>query len=539
MTTGLYLRLSLMMFLEWFIMGAWYVTVGNYMARIGMASSIYWAYTVVPISALISPYFMGLAADRYCATQKLLGLLHLLGGLALFVSPWAAEPPIGSVPVFIGLLLAHSLCFAPTIALTSSLAFHHLTNPEKQFPLIRVFGTIGWIVAGQLLNLFGEKTTTTPISFQLAVGMSLVLGFYCLTLPHTPPKGAGQPVTARDILGVDALQLLKDPSFAVFVVLAFLFCIPINLYFSFTTIFLEDVGIGNIPATMTLGQMSEIFFMIVMPFFLAHLGIKWVFVTSLCAWTLRYLLFYLGYNSGSAWPLYLGVAIHGMCYVFFFVLAFIYVDKKAPEAIRTKAQGFISLVTMGGCFFVGSIINGKVVGEFNFPNAAPDKFIVAAKEAKVGKGDFVVWEANNLANYGRITQPPSETAALVEVFRVANGAFGSSGQTNSVPVNTLAKAMFWGAGDYVKWEANGVAAYGKVAKLEADTQGKITVAVEPYQPSGKAFVLSGKTESVQLNALSKPMTLWGGIWRLAVGVGVVVLVLFTLLFKHQEEPKKP
>jgi nucleoside transporter len=375
-------------------------------------------------------------------------------------------------------LIGHTLCFMPTLALANTLAMKQMSDPAKQFSRVAVLGTIGWICAGQLLGLFGAKATTTAVSFQLACLVSLVMGVYSLTLPHTPPKGAGQPVTARDVLGLDALRLLKDPSFAVFVLAAFLFCIPLNLYFSFTPSFLDDLGIGNIAGTMTLGQCSEIVFMLVMPFFLARLGIKWVFALGMLGWAARYLLFYLGYQSATSWPLYLGVGIHGMCYVFFFVLAYIYVDKKAPELIRTKAQGFISLVTLGAGFLAGGVISGGFVQQSSFPNVEPTQFKAVADAARWAEGDLVKWEVNTTPAYGKIT---------------------------------------------------------KISKEGADAA-KPTATVEGFTRDQDIYRPSGKTETVPLSALSRPMVLWSRVWSYAALSGAVILALFTLLFRHKEKP---
>ncbi|MCX7825411.1 MAG: MFS transporter [Verrucomicrobiae bacterium] len=355
------LQLSTMMFLQFFIWGVWFVTMGPYLLGVlhFTPQQVGLAYNSTGLAAMISPFFVGMVADRFFATEKIMAALHILGGILMF-----AVSQTAAFGVFYPLLIAYTLCFMPTLALANALAMKQMTDPGKQFSRVAVLGTVGWIVAGQILGLFGQKATTTPISFQIGSAVSVLTGLYCLTLPHTPPQGAGQPVTARDVLGLDALQLLRDRSFAVFVVAAFLFCIPINLYFSFTPAFLADSGIQNVPGTMTLGQMSEILFMLVMPFFLLRWGVKWVFVTAMAGWTLRYFLFYLGFNQNAVWPLYTGVAIHGICYVFFFVLAYIYVDKMAPAGIRTKAQGFISLVTLGAGFFVGANVCGWVVQQY-------------------------------------------------------------------------------------------------------------------------------------------------------------------------------
>jgi nucleoside transporter len=522
------IQLSAMMFLQFFIWSVWFVTMGPYLRDVlkFTPQQIGLAYNSTGLAAMISPFFVGMVADRFFATEKILAVLHLAGAALMFAISRAT-----SFEVFYPLLIGYTLCFMPTLALANTLALKQMTDPGKQFSRVVVFGTIGWIAAGQLLGLFGARATGSPISFQLACAASFVMGLYSLCLPHTPPKGAGQKVTARDILGLDALQLLKEPSFALFVIVAFLFCIPLNLYFSFAPSFLGDFGVANIPGTMTLGQVSEMFFMVVMPFFLAHLGIKWVFALGMLGWSLRYLLFYLGYGSGGMAPLYGGVAMHGICYVFFFVLAYIYVDKKAPEAIRTKAQGFISLVTLGAGFFVGANVSGWLVQNYSFPNAEPAKFKVIQKGAPLRAGDFVMWESGQ-ANFGVVAGiSAGEPNASVALYKIEESGFVATGQTNSLPVNTLAKAILWAKGDYVKWDRQGAPAYGKISKFEASGPAAV---VDVYEKQAGGFKSSGKTETVPLVALAKPMTLWGQVWLLAAISGLVILVVFSLLFKHTE-----
>jgi nucleoside transporter len=343
MNTSIRIRLSVMMFLQYFIWGAWYVTMGPYLGGTlnFTGQQIGFAYNSTALAAMISPFFVGMVADRFFPTEKVLALLHVLGGLLLLAAAQAT-----SFQTFYPLLIAHTLCYMPTLALTNSISFHQMSDPGKEFPGIRVLGTISWIAAGFTVGALGAKAITTPAPFYIAAVISVLMGLYCLTLPHTPPKATGR-VTYRDVLGLDALQLMRERSFAIFVVSAFLLCIPLTFYFSFTPTFLGDMNVSNIPAKMTMGQMSEIFFLLVMPWFFVRLGVKYMLIVGMFAWGARYLLFVLGYNTEALWPLYLGIILHGICYDFFFVTAYIYVDKKAPVAIRAKAQGFIAFVTLG------------------------------------------------------------------------------------------------------------------------------------------------------------------------------------------------
>ncbi|MCC6730472.1 MAG: MFS transporter [Chthonomonadales bacterium] len=346
-------RLSAMMFLEFLVWGGWYVTVGNYMGAHGMTDAIPWAYSLCPIAAIISPFFLGMVADRFFATERVLSLMHLLGGVCLLAAPRF------SGTAFILVLLLHTLFFMPTLGLTNTLAFHHLTNREKQFPLIRVFGTIGWIAAGILISavLHGD---TTAVQFYVAGGGALLLGFYSLTLPHTPPPAAGQKATFRDILGMDSLALLKQPAFAIFMVCSFLICIPLAFYYSYAPVFVKAIGFKDPAFNMSFGQMSEFFFMLVMPFFFARLGVKWMLGVGMLAWVARYGFFAAAAaaNPHILWLVIAGIVLHGICYDFFFVTGQIYVDRVASVRIRGQAQGFLVLVTQG----VGMLIGAQVAG---------------------------------------------------------------------------------------------------------------------------------------------------------------------------------
>lgn len=352
-----YLRLSVMMFLEFFIWGAWFVTVGNYMDQIGMRDAIYLAYMVGPIGAIISPFFLGMIADRFFATQKVLGVMHLLGGAAIFCASLVAEGSSASVPLFITLLLLHNLCYMPTIGLVNTLAFHHMTNQEKQFPVVRVLGTIGWIVAGILVSrVLHADVTALPL--QVAAGASVLMGIYSFTLPHTPPPAAGEIVSVRQVLGLDAWAQLKSRSFIVFIVCSFLICIPLAAYYAYAPVFVKVADIANPAFKMTFGQMSEVLFMLVMPLLFVRLGVKWMLIVGMLAWAARYGLFAAAAPAGVLWMIMTGIILHGVCYDFFFVAGMIYVDKKATAAIRGQTQGFLVFVTYGVGMLIGAQVSG-------------------------------------------------------------------------------------------------------------------------------------------------------------------------------------
>lgn len=354
-------RLSAMMFLEFFVWGAWYTTIAVYMSNHGLEALTHWPYTVNPIGAIVAPFFVGLIADRYFATEKVFAVLHLIGGALMLYAPQL----IGDPTAFIVALLFYNICYMPTLSLANSLSFHNITDQENQFPRIRVFGTIGWIIAGLFISFvlsgFVEgipEATALPL-YTSGIG-SIVLGLYAFTLPHTPPPARGEKVSIGSIVGVDALKQLGSKSFYVFAAASFLICIPLAAYYNFTQLFLEATGFENIAGTQTLGQMSEVIFMLLMPFFFVRLGVKYMLLAGMGAWVVRYALFAFGAPDAVAWMIIFGIVLHGICYDFFFVAGQVYVDKKSTARIRGQAQGLLLLITYGFGFLVGAQIAGNI-----------------------------------------------------------------------------------------------------------------------------------------------------------------------------------
>lgn len=359
MKPGTGFLLSLMMFLEYFVWGAWYVTMGTYMATHldSSGSQIAAAYGALAIATMISPFFIGFIADRFFAAQRLMGLLHLLGAALLYFAT-----KVGDNTTFYFVILAYSLLYMPTIALSNSVAFNQMRDAGKQFPVIRVFGSIGWIAAGLLIGNLGiEKTEST---FVMAAGASALLGLYSFILPDTPPKGRKASASLGKSIGTEALVLFSNRSYMIFFVSAILVCIPLAFYYGFANVFLVEKGMENAAGKMILGQTSEALFILAIPILFNRIGVKNMLLIGMAAWILRYIAFGYGDADANLWMLYAGIILHGVCYDFFFVTGYMYTEKKAGEKIKNSAQGLFTFATYGLGMFIGTSFSGFIVDHY-------------------------------------------------------------------------------------------------------------------------------------------------------------------------------
>jgi nucleoside transporter len=352
------MRLSLMMFLNYVIWGAWYVTIVTYLTATlkfsdTQAGSV---FATGALACMISPFFVGLIADRFFATERVLAVLHLLGAILLYL-----VTTVTSFTAVYVIMFAYCLCYFPTVSLTNSLTFRQINDPGRDFPLIRVFATLGWIAIGLFIGHFRLEASSSQ--FLIASGASLLMSAFSLTLPHTPPANRGQEITVRRVLGLDALVMLKEPSFMVFVIASILACIPLTFYFSFTNAYLNEVNVTNSAGKMALGQVSEVGMMLLMPLAFRHVSVKGILLGGLAAWTIRYALLAFGNPDAGMWMFYVAILLHGICYDFFFMTGQLYTDMQAPSNLRAAAQGLIIFLTYGGGMFIGSMVSG-VAGDY-------------------------------------------------------------------------------------------------------------------------------------------------------------------------------
>ena len=396
-------RLGAMMFLQFFVWGAWFVGAPLYLAKIGFGpSDLGWTYAVGPLACILSPFFVGMVADRFFATEKMLCALHLLGGGFMLLAAFLMDPAAPAAPSMVNLVfLAHTLCYFPTLALTNSLALHHVSDAKKEFPLIRVFGTIGWIAAGFALAWVGWGDRLEM--FQLAGASGILMGLFCLSLPHTPPPSRGRKSSWRELAGADAFELFRKPSFTVFIASTFLICIPLSFYFQLAATAVQFTGIQDVTQAMSYGQVSEIAFMLLMPLFFRKLGVKWMLAVGMLAWLARYALFALGTPEAVVWMMYGGIVLHGICYDFLFVTGQIYTDMSARKEIRAQAQGLLVLFTLG----LGMMIGARVAGVWHERNT-PEQYSVLMEEVQQLGTEVARMEASGVAQAeaeaARITQ---------------------------------------------------------------------------------------------------------------------------------------
>jgi nucleoside transporter len=359
------IQLSAMMFLEFFIWGGWFVTLGTFLLTSleTTGTQVGVAYLTQSIGAIIAPFIVGIIADRFFSAQVILGVLHLAGAVLLWLAGSATD-----FDSFYPLILVYMILFMPTLALVNSISFRQMDNPSKQFPPIRTLGTVGWIVAGLLISwlAWDMKGNEADLAntFKMAAGASALLGLFSFTLPSTPPLKKNQKVSAAELLGFDAIGLLKNPSYRLFFIASVLICIPLAFYYNFTNAFLSEVGVENATAKQALGQVSEVVFMLLMPLLFVRLGVKKMLAIGMLAWVLRYVFFAFGDADAGFWMLLLGILLHGICYDFFFVTGQIYTDNLAGERFKSAAQGLITLATYGVGMLIGSLISGRIVDRY-------------------------------------------------------------------------------------------------------------------------------------------------------------------------------
>ena len=354
-------RLGAMMFLQYVIWGSWYVTLNTYLtSTLGFSGTQAGAvFGTTAVASLVSPFFVGLVADRFFATERVLAVLYALG--AVFV---LLVTQVSSFSAVYGLLLAFCLCYFPTIALTNSITMQQVRDPGRDFPPIRTMGTLGWIAINLVVGFMRVEAGRTP--FVLAAGACAIMCvFSMLALPHTPPPARGQQVTVRGVLGLDALAMMKDRAYLVFVIASILACIPLTFYYSFTNAYLNEVGVVNAAGTMTLGQFSEVVMMLLMPVVFRILNVRNILLAGLFAWALRYVMLAYGDPGPGVWMFYIAIIVHGICYDFFFVTGQLYTDQQAPLHLRSTAQGFITFVTYGVGMLAGSLLSGGALDYFS------------------------------------------------------------------------------------------------------------------------------------------------------------------------------
>jgi nucleoside transporter len=360
-----YLKLSFMMFLEFFIWGGWFVTMGTYLGNnlTATGAETGMAYSTQSWGAIIAPFIIGLIADRFFNAERILGILHLIGAFLMYQMSQTTE-----FNVFYPYVLGYMIAYMPTLALVNSVSFNQLKDPTKQFPFIRVWGTVGWIVAGLLISFAFKWDSMNGIdkgmlsnTFLMTALASGLLGIFSFMLPKTPPSiSKGEKVSISGILGLDALKLLKDRNFLIFFISSILICIPLAFYYQNLSPFLTESGLENSTAWASVGQISEVLFMLLLPFFFKKFGFKKTIMLGMLAWGIRYVLFSYGNTGELFFMILIGIILHGICYDFFFVSGQIYTDSKAGEKVKSAAQGLITLATYGLGMLIGFYVAGKI-----------------------------------------------------------------------------------------------------------------------------------------------------------------------------------
>jgi len=369
MNTTIKIRLSVMMFLEFFIWGSWFVTLGPFLGNTLHATGAQTGsvFSTQSYGAIVAPFIIGLIADRYFNAERILAVLHIIGAILMYMAYKAAD-----ITAFFPYILGYMILYMPTLALVNSVSFNQMNDPEKDFPAIRVWGTIGWIAAGLAISYIFHWDSPEGIAqgllrntFLMASVAALILGLISFTLPPTPPKTSGEKVSISQVLGLDALKLLKDKNFLVFFLASILICIPLAFYYQNASSFLTDIKIDNPTGKMTIGQISEAAFILALPIFFKKFGFKWTILVGMLAWAARYAMFAYGNGSDLSFLLIIGIALHGVCYDFFFVSGQIYTDSKAGPQYKSAAQGMITLATYGIGMLIGFYVAGVISDAYN------------------------------------------------------------------------------------------------------------------------------------------------------------------------------
>ena len=417
-----------MMFLQFFAWGSWFVTLKLALNTNDLGAFVGGAFESAPIAAIFAPLFLGLIADRLFPSEKVMGTLMIIGSLLMGYIAYIAPQGSSQGPLIVNLMIAYMCCYMPTLGLANTITFSHL--PQEQFPKTRVWGTIGWIIAGLVLGFAGWSNSLKI--FWLASASSLALGIYSFTLPTTPAPSKGKPLSLRSLLMLDAFKLLKNPAFATFAFCSMLICIPLAYYYAQTADFLGAASYKEPGSYMSIGQMSEIIFMLLIPFFFRKLGVKMMLLIGMACWILRYALFAFGAPDQVAWMLFMGVALHGICYDFFFVTGFIYTDKKAPAEIRGQAQSLLVFLTQG----IGMFFGFRFAFGGNFPLTESKLPNTITQNADT----YGTPPSGELVNAIKDASTSTETKSTIEQF---SGMFGNGYPEDVAPELITANMSQW------------------------------------------------------------------------------------------------
>lgn len=501
-------QLSFMMFVEFFIWGSWFVTLGPFLstnlnADGGEAAKV---FSTQSWGAIIAPFIVGLIADRYVNAERILGILHLVGAFLMY-QMYNAD----SIAVFYPYVLGYMILFMPTIALVNAVAFNQMKDPEKEFSIIRMLGTIGWIVAGLIISygFFWDSQVNTANgqlknTFLMAGIASLVLGIYSFTLPKTPPRlKDGKAASIKELLGLDALKLLANRNFAIFFVASILICVPLAFYYQNASAYLLNIGVPKPAGKMAIGQMSEVIFLILLPIFFKKYGFKKTILAGMLAWCVRYLLFAYGNAGELSFMIILGIALHGICYDFFFVSGYIYTETKAGEKYKSAAQGLVTLATYGVGMLIGFEVAGVISDKYEDKNGA--------KYAGIEKNDIIV-SVNST--------PTIDSISFID-------ALAKYKESEKVEIGYVRKGEAKNATVVLK---NFPSNYS--ASIKNDPSEKVGVKINNI--TGAVITDGGGNNGVIVSKVNASFN-WNMVWVIPAFIALAVFLLFALLFKDEKK----